>query len=71
MNCPDCATQMILTRASNFGDDYWYCRNCKKELAEIIIILEEVQKTNADKKILTQEEIDKMIEELHDLGIFT
>ena len=40
MNCPKCSTQerpveMILTRATNHGDDYYFCRICKKELAEI------------------------------------
>lgn len=35
MNCPDCKTSMIKTRATTHGDDYWYCRTCKKELSEI------------------------------------
>lgn len=35
MNCPQCENEMIRTQATNFGDKYWYCRACKKELAEL------------------------------------
>lgn len=35
MNCPKCNNTMILTRATSFGEEYQYCRSCKKELAEM------------------------------------
>lgn len=35
MTCPKCSNDMVTARATNFGDDYSYCRSCKKELAEI------------------------------------
>lgn len=35
MNCPACSTVMVTARATNFGEDYWYCQSCKKELAEL------------------------------------
>lgn len=40
MNCPNCKTGMVQAKATNFGDDYWYCRPCKKELAEIVVLEE-------------------------------
>lgn len=36
MNCPSCSNLMILTRATAFGDEYHYCRTCKKELNELV-----------------------------------
>lgn len=42
MNCPKCLDDMILTRATDHGDEYFYCRSCKKELSEMDGILEEV-----------------------------
>lgn len=41
MQCPKCSSDMVTARATNFGDDYWYCQGCKKELAELMV-LEEV-----------------------------
>jgi hypothetical protein len=38
MNCPNCSVAMILTLATNFGQDYYYCRDCKKELAELMTL---------------------------------
>lgn len=38
MNCPNCNDSMVLTRATDFGDDYHYCRNCKKELSELVVL---------------------------------
>lgn len=38
MICPKCANDMIETRATEFGEDYWYCRTCKKEAAELIVL---------------------------------
>lgn len=35
MECPICDTEMILALATNFGSSYYYCRSCKKELAEM------------------------------------
>lgn len=35
MECPKCSTKMVLTRATSFGEDYHYCRQCKKELSEL------------------------------------
>lgn len=35
MNCPKCQNDMIKTRAKNNGEEFDYCRTCKKELAEI------------------------------------
>jgi hypothetical protein len=39
MNCPSCASQMVKARATAFGDEYSYCRVCKKELKEIRMAL--------------------------------
>lgn len=36
MNCPKCSTKMVKARATNFGEEYDYCRFCKKELKEIL-----------------------------------
>lgn len=38
MNCPVCANSMVKARATSFGEEYDYCRTCKKELAEMIAI---------------------------------
>lgn len=35
MNCPQCQTEMVKARATNFGEEYDYCRSCKKELKEL------------------------------------
>lgn len=35
MDCPQCKDGMIETKATAFGDSYWYCRTCKKELSEL------------------------------------
>ena len=35
MECPICDKEMILAQATNFGSSYYYCRECKKELAEM------------------------------------
>jgi hypothetical protein len=35
MNCPICKNEMVKARATNFGEDYDYCRTCKKELKEL------------------------------------
>lgn len=35
MNCPKCSTTMIKAKATDFGEEYFYCRSCKKELSEI------------------------------------
>jgi hypothetical protein len=35
MNCPQCSTQMVRAKATNFGPEYDYCRPCGKELAEM------------------------------------
>lgn len=37
MNCPKCNEQMVTARASSFGSEYYYCRGCKKELAELMV----------------------------------
>lgn len=37
MNCPHCSDMMVEARASQFGEEYFYCRTCKKELAEILV----------------------------------
>lgn len=36
MNCPQCAMEMIKAKATNFGEEYDYCRTCKKELSEMV-----------------------------------
>lgn len=36
MNCPQCKNEMVKARATNFGQDYDYCRVCKKEHSEMI-----------------------------------
>jgi hypothetical protein len=33
--CPQCGTQMIMARATDHGEEYPYCRACKKELKEM------------------------------------
>lgn len=38
MNCPQCSDDMILTRATDFGSEYFYCRACKKELSELAVL---------------------------------
>lgn len=38
MQCPSCSNDMILTKATDFGEEYRYCRFCKKELAELIVL---------------------------------
>lgn len=38
MTCPQCSGDMILTRATAFGDEYHYCRVCRKELAELMVL---------------------------------
>lgn len=38
MNCPQCSQDMIQAVATNFGTPYWYCRGCKKELAELMVL---------------------------------
>ena len=35
MNCPVCLNLMIKAKATNFGEEYDYCRTCKKELSEL------------------------------------
>jgi hypothetical protein len=35
MDCPVCKTQMIKAQATQFGEEYDYCRVCKKELKEL------------------------------------
>lgn len=35
MNCPACKNEMVMVRATDHGDEYPYCRTCKKELSEI------------------------------------
>lgn len=36
MQCPKCAVEMVRATATQFGEEYDYCRPCGKELAEII-----------------------------------
>lgn len=36
MNCPNCLIPMAKARATSFGEEYDYCRQCKKELSEIV-----------------------------------
>ncbi len=35
MNCPNCKNQMVKAKATDFGEEYDYCRVCKKELKEM------------------------------------
>ncbi len=35
MNCPTCAGEMVTAKATSFGEEYWYCRSCRKELSEL------------------------------------
>jgi DNA-directed RNA polymerase subunit M/transcription elongation factor TFIIS len=35
MDCPTCGKLMIRTRATTHGEEYNYCRKCKKELDEM------------------------------------
>lgn len=36
MDCPVCEEMMIRTQATDHGEKYWYCRQCKKELSELV-----------------------------------
>lgn len=35
MKCPVCSGEMVKARATSFGEEYDYCRACKKELKEM------------------------------------
>jgi len=35
MNCPQCFAPMSRAKATDFGEEYHYCRGCKKELSEL------------------------------------
>lgn len=43
MNCPQCSNEMIKAKATDFGKEYFYCRTCKKELAEMSPKMEKVK----------------------------
>ena len=45
MNCPRCSDLMIKARVSERSEAYDYCRNCKKELRELIDV--KTDKANA------------------------
>lgn len=34
--CPQCRGEMNEAQATNFGEKYWYCRQCKMELDEML-----------------------------------
>lgn len=36
MNCPQCSTEMVKAKATSFGEEYDYCRTCKKEHKELV-----------------------------------
>lgn len=36
MSCPTCTAEMVKARATAFGEEYDYCRSCKKELKEMV-----------------------------------
>lgn len=38
MTCPICGVEMITAKATDFGDPYYYCRTCKKELLEMLLL---------------------------------
>lgn len=33
--CPGCFGELIVTKATENGEEYYYCRKCKKELNEM------------------------------------
>ena len=35
MDCPSCSEPMVVAKATDFGEEYHYCRKCKKELKEL------------------------------------
>ena len=35
MTCPTCSNDMVKAKATDFGEEYDYCRTCKKELKEM------------------------------------
>ncbi len=35
MNCPACSGVMVQAQATSFGEKYWFCRGCMKELSEL------------------------------------
>lgn len=38
MKCPQCNADMISAKATDFGEEYFYCKSCKKELKELLIL---------------------------------
>lgn len=42
MTCPQCNSEMVKAKATDFGQEYDYCRGCKKELSEMIKLEEKV-----------------------------
>ncbi len=38
MKCPQCSNDMIKTKATAFGEEYDYCKQCKKELKELVTL---------------------------------
>lgn len=40
MNCPTCSNEMVLAKATEFGEEYQYCRTCRKELKEMLPVAE-------------------------------
>lgn len=38
MTCPICFDDMVVAQATNFGAEYHYCRTCKKELSELVVL---------------------------------
>lgn len=36
--CPLCGNDLVLAKATDFGETYEYCRSCKKELSEMIAL---------------------------------
>lgn len=51
MTCPQCSNVMVQARATNFGEQYWYCRSCKQELAEMYTL----------EPVLTNQECDLLL----------
>ena len=51
MNCPICSNKMIKTKATAFGDEYDYCRTCKKELKEMQISSSKLNNVNSIKRV--------------------
>ncbi len=46
VKCPQCFGDLILTKATDHGEEYYYCRACKKELDEMKLMSVAIDQQN-------------------------